>query len=99
MKVVFTAAAKADLEAITEYIAADNPRRALTFIRELRERCLRLSDEALAFPLTPKFERFGVRRRIHGAYLIFYRAGPKDVEILHILHGARDYGRLLFPEG
>jgi toxin ParE1/3/4 len=30
--------------------------------------------------------------------LIFYRIGPDAKEVVHILHGARDYEPLLFPE-
>lgn len=40
----------------------------------------------------------GVRRRPHGNYLIFYRVTPESVEVLHILHGARDYEAVLFPD-
>ncbi|WP_202314807.1 type II toxin-antitoxin system RelE/ParE family toxin [Mesorhizobium sp. L-8-10] len=40
----------------------------------------------------------GHRRRVHGNYLIFYRASGENVEILHVLHGAMDYERILFPE-
>jgi toxin ParE1/3/4 len=39
-----------------------------------------------------------VRRRVHGNYLIFYRAGAEAVEVLHILHGGMDYERVLFPD-
>lgn len=38
----FTDQAKADLEAIANHIALDNPLRAVTFIQELRDDCLRL---------------------------------------------------------
>jgi toxin ParE1/3/4 len=40
-----------------------------------------------------------LRRRPFGSYLIFYRVGTETVEVVHILHGARDYEPLLFPEG
>jgi len=30
--------------------------------------------------------------------LIFYRVGIDAIEVIHILHGARDYEPLLFPE-
>ena len=49
-----------------------------------------------AFPLVPRFEHTGIRRRVHGNYLIFYRIGPDAVDIIHIMHGAMDYERLLF---
>jgi len=39
----------------------------------------------------------GVRRRGHGNYLIFYRVDLEKVVIIHILHGAQDYGTILFP--
>lgn len=39
-----------------------------------------------------------MRRRVHGADLIFYRIGEDAVEVLHILHGARDYERILFSD-
>ena len=40
----------------------------------------------------------GIRRRPFGNYLIFYRIGIDAIEVVHILHGARDYEPLLFPE-
>lgn len=43
-------------------------------------------------------ESTGIRRRVHGSYLIFYRIGGDAVEILRILHGATEYERALFPE-
>ncbi len=98
MIVTLTAAAEADLEHIGDYIAQDNPPRAVSFVRELRERCERLADTPKAFPLVPRFEHTGVRRRVHGRYLIFYRIGPKTIDVIHILHGAMDYEALLFPK-
>jgi plasmid stabilization system protein ParE len=35
---------------------------------------------------------------VFGAYLIFYRVEADRVSIIHILHGARDYEALLFPD-
>jgi toxin ParE1/3/4 len=95
MKVRLTREAQADLERVGDYIAQDNPKRALTFLAELREACLSLADAPLAFPLVPRYEQFGVRRRVHGNYLIFYVV-EADVVVLHVLHGAMDYESLLF---
>jgi plasmid stabilization system protein ParE len=39
MRVLLSPAAERDLEAIGDYIAEDNPARALTFIGEIRRRC------------------------------------------------------------
>ena len=44
-----------------------------------------------------RYAASGVRRRVHGNYLIVYRVQDRRV-VLHILHGARDYAAVLFPE-
>jgi hypothetical protein len=51
-----------------------------------------------AYPLVPRHENKGVRRVPHGDHLIFYRIGVDTVEILHVIHGARDYEAILFPD-
>ena len=96
MIVRLTAEAENDLESIGDYIAQDNPRRALSFVLELREKCMSLADMALAFPLVPRYERHGIRRRPHGNYLVFYRIEGDQAVILHVLLSAMDYATLLF---
>lgn len=96
MKVRIAAEAESDLEGIGDYIARDNPQRALSFVLELRDKCLGLADGPLAFPLVPRYEALGIRRRVHGNYVIFYRVEGKHVVVLHILHGAMDYAGILF---
>ena len=72
MIVQLSAEAEHDLEAIGDYIARDNPARALSFIRELRSKCAGLADMPERFPLVPRYEAAGVRRCVHGDYLIFF---------------------------
>jgi len=94
-----TPLAEAELEAIADYIARDNPRRALSFVQELRDRCLSLADMPLAFPLVPRYEDRGIRHRVHGNYQIFYRVvgdPPARIDVLHVLHSACNYAALLF---
>jgi plasmid stabilization system protein ParE len=67
-------------------------------VNELEDRCARLTGMPRAYALVPRHENSGVRRVPHGDYLIFYRVTTDIVEILHILNGARDYERILFPE-
>jgi toxin ParE1/3/4 len=94
-----TVAAEADLEAIGDWIAQDNPNRALTFIAELREACLTLAELPEGYALVPRYEGAGIRRRVYGNYLIFYRVLDRELQVLHVLHGARDYEAVLFPNG
>ena len=98
MNVVFSSEAELDLEHIGDYIAVDNPVRAESFVRELLGRCHALADMPRAFPLVPRYEHTGVRRRPYGDYLIFYHIGLDTVDILHVLNGAQNYEAILFPD-
>lgn len=94
----FSNEAENDLEQIADYIAEHNPLRAMLLIRELRRTCEELVDSPNGFALVPRYEHHGIRRRVHGNYLIFYRVETGKVVIIHILHGATDYGAILFDE-
>ncbi len=96
MKVVLTERAETDLERIGDAIAVDSPRRAVSFIVELREKCISLAASPKAFPVISRYSRVAIRRRVHGNYLIFYRLGRDSVIVLRILHGATNYEELLF---
>jgi toxin ParE1/3/4 len=98
MIVRLTAEAERDLQTIGDFIALDSPAAAILFTRELREKCLGLADFPTRFPLVPRYESSGVRRRVHGNYLIFYRIAAEAVIVLHILNGAVDYEALLFQD-
>ncbi len=99
MKFGISSAAEADLEEIADYIARDNPVRAMTFVRELYERCFDIADLAEAWPVVLRYKHHGIRRPVHGCYLIFYRVGEDRFIILHVLNGAMDVEAILFPEG
>jgi toxin ParE1/3/4 len=94
---VIAAAAKRDLIGIADYIRPHNPGRAASFVEELLIHCQTVAELPLRHPLVPRFEHHGVRRCVHADYLIFYRVGTRFIEVIHILHGARDYEALLFP--
>ena len=98
MIVELTAEAEQDLEDIGDRIALRNPERAVSFIRELRAKCLDLADFPRGFPVVPRYEEHGVRHRVHGKYLIFYRVETVGVVVIHVLHGAMDYEAIVFPD-
>ncbi len=91
MRVIITPRALSDLEAIGDYIAAENPDRAVSFVGELRTRCLTLADNPDRFPLAERLAAKGVRKLSHGSYLIFYRVYPDRITVARILHAATDY--------
>ena len=86
--------AERDLDHIKDYIARDNPRRALSFIRELRQACERLADHPRMGRARPEL-RPRLRSLPHGNYVIFYEPLRDGVRIVRILHGARDARPLL----
>jgi addiction module RelE/StbE family toxin len=98
MRVIFAPTAKLDLLRIGEHIKQDNPARAVTFVEELIDRCYALIDMPRRYPLVPRYEHWGIRRCVHGDYLIFYRVRNEAVDIVHVLHGATDYESVLFPD-
>ena len=80
--------AELDLEEIGDYIARDNPPRAVSFIREIRERCTTLAANPAAAPLRADLAE-GMRMVTLGHYLIFHTFDVDRVRMEHVLHGAR----------
>ncbi len=97
MNVVITPPARADLFSIGAWIEQDNPDRAVTFVEELYDACLKLRGFPRAYPLLSGHEESGIRKYSYRRYLIFYAILNDRVEVLRILHGARDYEAILFP--
>jgi plasmid stabilization system protein ParE len=53
----------------------------------------------LAIPLILRHQLTGIRRLAVDRYLIVYHIDDNDISIIHVLHGARDFELLLFPQG
>ena len=91
MKVILAPEALDDLRNIATWIAEDNPIRAQSFSRELRDKCASLSQNARRFRIVRRVGDHDIRKCNHRHYLIFYRVIASQVEILHVLHGSRDW--------
>jgi toxin ParE1/3/4 len=94
----FAARARTDLRAIVVTIARDNPARGESFIAELELRCAALTSAPLAYGILPRYKDKGIRRIVHGNYLIFYRVRDDQITILRVLHGAMDIDAQLVRE-
>lgn len=94
-RVIHTRQAREDLLSIWSYIAADNPTAADRVLDAIDRRCARLSENPKLGParpdIAPELRYFPV-----GSYLIFYREVSAGVEIVRVLHGARNL-RASFP--
>lgn len=91
MECIFTSRAEDDLEAIGDWIATDNPSRAVSFIQELRTRCIKIGQLPSAFVVVDEIDGLPVRKARFGNYRIYYIwPGEADtVVIVHIRHDAR----------
>ena len=89
MHCIFSVVAEVDLEEIGDYIARDNPERAVSFIQEIRGHCLKITAYPEAAPLRPELGE-GIRMVPFGRYLIFYTVHADNVRVERIIHGARN---------
>ena len=89
-----SAAARSDLEGIWFYIAQDDPAAADKFIQAVVSRFPKLAGMPglgrRRHELSPRLRSSPV-----GRYVIFYRPMEKGIEIVRVLHGARDIPPLL----
>lgn len=86
---VISPLAEQDMEAIGDYIAQDNPQRALTFIAELRSQCAKIAALPKACRSRPELGE-DIRSFAYGNYVIFIQDSQKKLCIVRVLHGAMD---------
>jgi len=90
VKVILSPTARASLIEIGDFIAQDSAVQARRFTAALRAKAVDIGKAPKLFPLAPQFENRGIRRRVFGNYLIFYRVDDRHVTILDIINAARD---------
>ncbi len=88
--------AKADLTAIGDYIARDNPARAASFLSELMGKVNELATMAESFPTARLRPYPYIRRRVHRQYAIFYSVNVMTQRVLvhRVIHTAQDLARI-----
>ncbi len=86
--------AEADIEAITLYIAAHNPRAAQAWYDDILRHCRRLGQMPGMGVARPEV-RPDLRTFLVGNYLTLYQQIGNDAEIIRVLHGARQWQDLL----
>nr|WP_305891078.1 type II toxin-antitoxin system RelE/ParE family toxin [Methylomonas sp. WSC-7] len=86
---IVTPLAERDIEVIGDYIAQDNPRRAISFVRELFAQCKTIAENPPGYRLRPELAD-DLRSCAYGNYMIFFNATEQEVTIIRVLHGARD---------
>lgn len=94
LPIVRSPAAEDDLIDIWCSIAIDSPRSADKVLDGISSRILRLADFPDLGPARADIAE-GMRVLVEGSYLILYRYDGRSVEIVRVVHGARDLGELL----
>jgi toxin ParE1/3/4 len=80
---------ESDLEAIADYIAQDNPIRAVSFIREIREELRLVGQNPLLYQLRPAIGE-DARLAVVGRYVILFHIVGEVVRIERVIFGGRD---------
>lgn len=94
MKLSISSASRSDLREISEYIAADNPKRAISFIDELVAKFYVITERPRSFPGRYDLDA-NCRTARHGDYYIFFQINGDAIEILRVMHGARNIDQIL----
>lgn len=93
--VIYSPRAIRDVQGIAKWIAQDNPSAAMRVVDDI-DRVLRLiapspmagEDVGQLMP--------GLRRTTRGSYVLYYRPADHGIDVVRVVHGARDIGNL-FP--
>jgi toxin ParE1/3/4 len=89
--------ARRDLIEIWDYIAEDSETRADAFIETVDRKFQTLAKHPGMGRMRDELEA-GVRSFPVGKYIIFYCAIPDGVEIVRVLHSARDVEAIFHPD-
>jgi Plasmid stabilization system protein len=94
MRVEFSPWVEGDLEAIADYIAQDNPARAVSFIREIRAKVRAIGRRPLLYRLRPEIGK-DARIAVVGRCILLFRIAGEVVRIERVVFGGRDLPELL----
>lgn len=91
MKVLWTDAAIAQLQAINDYIAQTSLEYARRVVDRLTKRCIQIADLPYAGRRVPEYDLNEVREIIERPYRIIYlvKEAEDQIEVLAVIHGAR----------
>lgn len=94
LKIIFNSLAQEDLVEIFEYIALDNPIAADQVLDKIDNAIVMLADFPDAGRERPEIDT-GLKSFPVSNYIIFYQHDETQLEVIRVLHAARDMERLL----
>jgi addiction module RelE/StbE family toxin len=90
MTVHWTDTAQDHLDAIHTYIAQDSPEYALRMVDRLTRRSQQIANAPLSGHRAPEYDMDQIRQLIEGSYRIIYHIKPDQIDVIAVLHGARN---------
>ena len=90
MTVHWTDSAQDHLDAIYAYIAQDSPEYALRMVDRLTRRSQQIAEAPLSGRRVPEYDLDQIREVIERPYRIIYHITPDQIDVIAVLHGARD---------
>ena len=94
MQLEFSRFIEGDLDDIADYIAQDNPIRAVSFIKDIRTKFRDIQRTPLIYQLRPDIGD-AARMAIIGNYAILFRVMGDVVRIERVTYGSRDLAGVL----
>ena len=96
MMVLYSEDVEDDLNAIAKYIAAESPRRAVRFIREIHQAIGRIGEGPLLYRLRPDVGP-DARLAVVDRHVVLFRFANDVVYIERVVFGGRDLPPLFEP--
>jgi toxin ParE1/3/4 len=97
-RLIWTEPALADLEAIADYIALDNPEAACRVVQRVFGRVERLVQFPASGRRPPELRRSPYREIVVTPCRVFYRVDGDTVFLIHVMRAERLLRRLLLEE-
>ena len=90
MNVHWTDTAQGHLDAIYAYIAQNSTEYALRMVDRLTRRSQQIADVPLSGRRVPEYDLDQLREVIEGPYRIIYHIKPGQIDVIGVIHGARN---------
>jgi toxin ParE1/3/4 len=90
VKVSWTDKARRHLRAIHDYTAADSPRNAMRMVDRITRKSEMVGRAPAIGHVVPEYDDESVRQVLEGTYRIIHRLRLDRIEVLAVIHGARE---------
>ena len=90
MTVVWTTKAQDHLDSIYAYIARDSSLYALRMVDRITRRSQQIADAPLSGRRVPEYQQEHIRELVEDSYRIIYFVRLEQIEILAVIHAARN---------